>query len=432
METSRPILEPRAAGSAFERLGPASFGAYLLGAVVPLVALAAVVQRTVLPSLDDPLAAAGLVGLVLSIAALSLGSFLLMRRATRRSLARMEADYRRLAALLEASTALAGAGHANEAASAAAASALDLTAAAAAFVLVRDGVAGAPVPLASAGAQAGEVQARGGAALSELAVLASEGGRPSLLGPGGEGEKQLAAAVAVPLAGGAEPMGALVAAHVRRGAGFEAAEVDALSTLAALVSVALHNADLRHAQQNFFSHMTEILVSALDAHLSYHRGHGKRVAHVANAVGRELGLDEGRLQRLHFGALLHDIGMLKLDRTQKMNARTCERHCALGARMLAPIRLWKDLAPIVQHHHERWDGTGYPDRLAGEAIPLESRIIALCDAFDAMSSSSSYKIAMPLEEVMREIEVNAGSQFDPALVRVFHALVARGAIAVEE
>ena len=97
-------------GPAFERLGPASFGAYLLGAVVPLVALAVVVQ-SVLPTLADPVAAAGLVGLVVSIAALSLGSFLMMRRATRRSLARMESDYRRLAALLEASTALAGAGH---------------------------------------------------------------------------------------------------------------------------------------------------------------------------------------------------------------------------------------------------------------------------------------------------------------------------------
>jgi putative nucleotidyltransferase with HDIG domain len=423
---------PRTTGESFQRLGNASFGAYLLGAVVPLVALAFVVQRSVLPTLEDPLAAAGLVGLVLSIAALSLGSFLLMRRTTRRTLARMQSDNRRLSALLEASAALSGAGYANEVASAAAGSALELTEAAAAFVLARDGTAGAPVLLASAGAQAGELLARGGPALVELASLAAEGGRPALRGAAGEGEKALGAAVAVALPGGTEALGALAVVHAHSGAGFGAAEIDALSTVAGLASVALHNADLRHAQQNFFAHMTEILVSALDMHLSYHRGHGKRVAHVANALGRELDLDEARLQRLHFSALLHDVGMLKLDRTQKMNARTCERHCVLGARMLAPIRLWKDLAPIVQHHHERWDGTGYPDRIAGEAIPLEARIIAICDAFDAMSSSSSYKVALPLDEVMREIELGAGTQFDPALVRTFHALVARGAIGVEE
>ncbi len=414
------------------RLGHASIGAYLLGAVVPLAALAFVVQRSVLPTLADPLAAAGLVGLVVSIAGLSLGSFLLMRRATRRSLARMERDNRRMAALLEASTALASAGHGNEAASAAAGSALDLTEAAAAFVLVRDGGAAAPVLLASAGARAAELLAQGGQALQDLASLAMEGGRPALRGADGAGEKARGAAVAVPLPGGVEALGALAALHVGTDAGFEAAEIDALSTLAGLASVALHNADLRHAQQNFFSHITEILVAALDAHLAYQGGHGKRVAHVANALGRALGLDEARLQRLHFSALLHDLGMLKLDRTQKMNARTCERHCVLGARMLAPIRLWKDLAPIVQHHHERWDGTGYPDHLAGEAIPLEARIVAICDAFDAMSSSSSYKVALPFDEVMREIELGAGSQFDPALVRVFHALVERGAISVEE
>ena len=94
-----------------------------------------------------------------------------------------------------------------------------------------------------------------------------------------------------------------------------------------------------------------------------------------------------RLQRLHFAALLHDIGMLKLDSSLQHDSKLCAKHTLLGSRMLGRIRLWQELAPIVHHHHEWFDGRGYPDGIAGEAIPLESRIIALCDAFDSMTSA---------------------------------------------
>jgi putative nucleotidyltransferase with HDIG domain len=200
-------------------------------------------------------------------------------------------------------------------------------------------------------------------------------------------------------------------------------ESDALSTLAGIASVAIHNADLRDAQRNFFSHVTDLLVQALDAHLQFHVGHSDRVAALANRVGRALKLDDAQLQRLHFGALLHDIGMLKLDRTQQMNLRTCDKHTLLGARMLTRIRLWKDIGPIVQHHHEWWDGHGYPDGLSGDAIPLEARIIALCDAFETMTSNESYKEAVSVEEALAEIDACAGTQFDPSLARTFRRVV---------
>jgi putative nucleotidyltransferase with HDIG domain len=164
-------------------------------------------------------------------------------------------------------------------------------------------------------------------------------------------------------------------------------------------------------------------MQALDAHLHFQAGHGQRVAHLANRMGRALGLDDAALQRLHFAALLHDIGMLKLDRNQQMNPRSCDKHAQIGARMLTRIRLWKDLAPIVHHHHECWDGHGYPEGLVGNAIPIEARIIAICDAFDSMTSERSYKDPVPEADALAEIQACSGSNYDPELVQLFRSLV---------
>jgi HD-GYP domain-containing protein (c-di-GMP phosphodiesterase class II) len=207
---------------------------------------------------------------------------------------------------------------------------------------------------------------------------------------------------------------------------FSAAEVDAVSTLAALAGVALNNGDLRDAQRNFFAHVTDILVNALDAHLEFNQGHGHRVAQLANRLGRRLELDEATMQRLHFASLLHDIGMLKLDRRQQMNPKTCDKHTIIGSRMLGRIRLWKDIAPLVHHHHEWWDGSGYPEGIAEQEIPLESRIIAVADAFDTMTSNSSYRDARSTDEALAELEACQGTQFDPRVVTAFRELAQAG------
>ncbi len=247
-------------------------------------------------------------------------------------------------------------------------------------------------------------------------------GRPAVRGAEAGGP----AFSAVPLHGEAVPEGALVAVGRPGQASFEPSAVDALVSLANLSAVALRSADLKEAQRNFFTHVTDMLVSALDSTLGYHKGHGTRVAQYANRLGREMGLDEHRLQRLHFAALLHDIGMLKLERQQQQSARTSTKHTLLGARMLGRIRLWQDLAPVVQSHHEWWDGSGYPEGLSGDSIPLESQIIAVCDAFDAMTSASSYKDAVSMEEALREIESGAGTQFAPDAASAMASLLKRG------
>jgi HD-GYP domain-containing protein (c-di-GMP phosphodiesterase class II) len=134
------------------------------------------------------------------------------------------------------------------------------------------------------------------------------------------------------------------------------------------------------------------------------------------------------MERLHFASLLHDIGLLKLDRKLQIDPRTGQVHAALGSRMLGRIRVWQKLAPIVHHHHERWDGGGYPDGISGEEIPLEARIIAVCDAFDTITSETSYKEAQPFADAVSEIETHAGSQFDPAVVETFLTMVREGHI----
>jgi putative nucleotidyltransferase with HDIG domain len=414
-----------------QKLDRAAFTAYFLGAVVPLAALVAVVERFVLPALGDRLAVTGLLGAVASIGVLSLASFLTLGRTTRRSLATIDRKNRRLESLLRVSGSLARAEHAGMAALSAAVCAVDLVGAHAAWAFARGEAGPGPHLLESAGRDAEKLHAALRERIDELARLATSEGRPALLGPTRvetDAGPLVFSAAAAPLPGEGAALGALVVARSEPAAAFDSRELDALETLAGLAAVALRSAELKDAQRNFFTHVTDILVHALDAHLNYHSGHGQRVAEYANRIGRELGLDDHRLERLHFAALLHDIGMLKLDRNQQMNPRTCARHTVLGFRMLDRIRLWKDIAPVVHHHHEWWDGSGYPDGLAGEAIPLEARIVALADALDTITSRTSYKPTLSLAEAAHEIHSAAGTQFDPAVVGAFERLVAGGEI----
>jgi len=416
-----------------EKLDRTAFTAYLLGAIVPLAALGVVVERFVLPRLNDRLALFGLIGAVVSIAVLSLASFLTLRTSTRRSIATMDRDNRRLGSLLQVSGSLARAEHAEMAALSACVCAVDLTGARAAWVILR-GEPGQPLHvLDAAGRDAAKLREALWERIEELAKLVMSEGKPGVQGAteGATAEGSIVfSAAAAPIPGEGAPLGALVAVHCDPATSFEAAEVQALATLGGLASVALHNAELKDTQRNFFTHVTDILVHALDAHLNYHTGHGERVAQYANRLGRELGLPEARLQRLHFASLLHDIGMLKLDRNQQMNPRSCARHTVLGFRMLDHIRLWKDIAPVVHYHHEWWDGSGYPDGLSGDAIPLEARIVAVADALDSITSATSYKAARSMEEAIHEIRAGAGTQFDPELVSAFDRLVASGAMDV--
>jgi HD-GYP domain-containing protein (c-di-GMP phosphodiesterase class II) len=397
-------------------LDRAAFVAYFLGAVVPFLALAYVVNAYVLPKLPDGPWSLGLVALTLSIGVLSAAAFLLLRRVTGQTLARMQSDNHRLEALLDASARLANAPHEIEVATAAATCAQRLAHAQAAFVVTTSG-GGPPKLEAVAGDRAlfAPLEAR----LGDLLAQALHEKRAVMWGPAKNGALAAGALLAIEEIGGL----AVLAAAGRR---LEPADLRALTTLAQQSSVAARRAQLVDSQRNFFVHVTDLLVAALDTHMDLQAGHARRVAQLSNRIGRELGLDEARRQRLHFAALLHDVGMLRIDPQRAAEARIARQHPALGHRMLAPILLWQDIAPFVLHHHEWFDGTGYPDQLAGDAIPLESRIIGVAEAFDSMTSASSYQPAVEHDEAIRRIEEGNGTQFDPAVVRVFLELARRG------
>jgi diguanylate cyclase (GGDEF)-like protein/putative nucleotidyltransferase with HDIG domain len=195
-------------------------------------------------------------------------------------------------------------------------------------------------------------------------------------------------------------------------------------TLAAQVGGALYRSQLFEELESTFATTLGVLSDALETKDSYTAAHADDVAEVAVRVGRRLGLCEEDLRRLRYGALLHDIGKIGV-RSEVLNkpaALTREefeemkQHTVIGARMLERIPFFAPVRPIVRSAHERWDGDGYPDGLAGEEIPLGARIVCACDAFHAITSERPYSAARSVEEAIEELRANAGSQFDPRVV----------------
>lgn len=169
------------------------------------------------------------------------------------------------------------------------------------------------------------------------------------------------------------------------------------------------------------------LASAIEAKSPWTRGHSERVAGYAVRIGAELGLADNDLEKLRIAALLHDIGKIGtydaiLDKSGKLTDAEYEaikQHPGRGAEMLAPIRQMHDILPGVRGHHERFDGTGYPDGLKGEAIPLAARILAVADSFDAMTAERPYRTTPGTAQALEEFQRHTGTQFDPKVVEAF-------------
>jgi response regulator RpfG family c-di-GMP phosphodiesterase len=178
----------------------------------------------------------------------------------------------------------------------------------------------------------------------------------------------------------------------------------------------------------------EVLAQAVEAQDPYQRGHGRRVAFFATLLSDRLCLSAEQKRATRIAAFLHDIGKIgvpaeMLSRRGDLSEperRVVERHCEIGGRLLEPLGLGEDIVAGVRFHHERWDGCGYPDGLAGDAIPLGARIVQIADAFDAMTSDRPWRSARTQAAALSELRREAGRQFDPALAKEFVALVESG------
>lgn len=192
--------------------------------------------------------------------------------------------------------------------------------------------------------------------------------------------------------------------------------------------LAIANARLERANLSFAT----ALVATLDARDRYTAGHSAAVAIYARDIAARLGLDEERQQLAHLCGLVHDIGKTGLPPglLEKPGALTLEErrqmqdHSAIGERILQKVEDYSEIAAIVRHHHERWDGEGYPDRVVGDQIPLLSRIVAVADAYNAMTSDRPYRDAMPSRVARMRLAQAVESQFDTRVVAAFEAVLA--------
>jgi diguanylate cyclase (GGDEF)-like protein len=216
------------------------------------------------------------------------------------------------------------------------------------------------------------------------------------------------------------------------GGEFSERQLRLLAGIAHQAKLALTNAGNFQSLEKTFIETVEALANALEANDEYTSSHARWITDLSLKVGQGIGLDGRALKRLELGALFHDIGKIGIPEAilSKPGPLTdherliVEKHPELGERIIAPIDRLEEVRPIVRHCHERFDGTGYPDRRAGEDIPIESRIILVCDAYHAMTTDRPYRKRLPREEAIRRLDEGAGTQFDPDVVEVCKRVLA--------
>jgi hypothetical protein len=218
-----------------------------------------------------------------------------------------------------------------------------------------------------------------------------------------------------------------LAADTFAGRRFDRRDLAVLGELATTAGAALEHAERRKYVLREVRTRVRALVRRLDAHDGYTAGHSSEVVGWACAAGERMRLSLPDLLELELGALLHDLGKVRvpdgvltkpgpLDTAERELVR---RHPVWGAELLEQVPGLEPVATIVRFHHERWDGTGYPDGLGRDRIPVASRIVAICDAYQAMTSTRPYRAALPPAAAAYELRAGAGTQFDPALVDCF-------------
>jgi putative nucleotidyltransferase with HDIG domain len=220
---------------------------------------------------------------------------------------------------------------------------------------------------------------------------------------------------------------------------FNPHEINLFTSLASQAAIAIENARLFESLEEIYIEVITAMASAIDARDAYTHGHSNRVTEYAVAIAEEMGLSPAEVDIIRNASILHDVGKIgikedilkKPGRLTEEERREMEYHPFIGTKILQSVKLLEPVMPLVYHHHERFDGTGYPDGLRGEEIPQGARIISVADAFESMTSDRPYRKALPLEDAMAELRYGSGRQFDPRLVDIFMKLAENGKIDLE-
>ncbi|HEY6874532.1 MAG TPA: HD domain-containing phosphohydrolase [Geobacteraceae bacterium] len=240
----------------------------------------------------------------------------------------------------------------------------------------------------------------------------------------------------VPLVTDGRGIGMLVASDKLSGQEFWSQELKLMAVFALEAAAAIKKAQLYEEISELFVHTVEALASAIDAKDPYTYGHSKRVARFSTAICEEMGMTRKEVRQVELAAILHDIGKIGtpesiLQKPDRLTPEEMERiyeHPARGALILSNISEFRDVIKWIRHHHEWYDGKGYPDHIAAEEIPLQARVITIADTFDAMTSDRPYRKGMPANEALGIMEEFAGSQFDPHILRMFRLIYEGGKI----
>lgn len=224
---------------------------------------------------------------------------------------------------------------------------------------------------------------------------------------------------------GARIVGVAQMLHLAEDAPFSTDDVRVFEMLCSQAATVLEVAELYANMHELFTDVVEAIANAVDAKDPYTQGHSRRVSEYATEIARELSLSADFIRRVRISGLLHDVGKIgvpdavlnKPGPLTPAEYEQMQQHPAIGARIMGTVRSLKHELPGLLEHHERVDGTGYPQGLQGDAISVLGRIIAVADAFDAMSSNRAYRPALPIREVVQRIKAGVGSQWDPACVQ---------------
>ena len=264
----------------------------------------------------------------------------------------------------------------------------------------------------------------------------SEPEREALRREFGSAADDAGSVLVVPTRASDEPMGVIVLVNRTGHGAFTSVDARRMTALAAQAAVSTRHLRLYEESKEIFLSTVWALASAVDAKDAYTHGHSQRVAQYAVQLGRELGFDRQEIERLELSSVLHDVGKIgvpeavlnKPGRLTAAEMAVMRTHPEKGADILSSIRAMRDIVPGVRHHHERFDGMGYPDGLKGENIPLSARIILVADTFDAMTSTRPYRPALPTQAAHDEIGRCSGTQFDPRLAQLFMDLIVRDVV----